>query len=181
MTCDVVKCAVEDSLLNNATSIITVFVSVVNLLFIIWIYFKDKNDKKENKIKEYKYDWFKMISINDRIENLNKMISSIKKESEEIYNSKEKDVEKRNELMNNKLSIINSSFFNEKNSYNYLLKCIDEQSNIDITILYNDFQEEYYQILTKSVAKQDFSFDKLIDISSSISGKYYEIGIKLIK
>ena len=177
----IVNCTVENSLLDNITNILTLAVSIINLCFIVWIYFKDIKDKKISKEKDYKYDWFKMITVHDRIENLNYLIDDIKQKSANIFSSKEDSMNKRSKLMKESLDCINNKFYSEKNSFTCLLNCIDENSNIEMSNLYNLFQEAYIEIFTKAVANQEYSTEKLTDISAKISTKYYEIGIDLIK
>ena len=177
----VVKCISEDSLLDIISNIATAVISFINLLFIITIYYKDKKNDKDEKLKKYKYDWFKMIDVRKRVDNLNDLNINIKEKAEDLYNNSEDSLEKRNNIMAKSLSSINAIVFSEKNSYTYLLKCIDPNENIEITKLYNDYQEEYMNILIKAEAKEEYDISRLFDLSSEISEKFYKIGINLIK
>ena len=177
----VVKCVAENNLLENISNIATVVISLINLLFIIAIYFKDKKNEKSEKLKKYKYDWFKMIDVRKRVDNLNNLNMTIKQKADELYNNSEDSLEKRNDIMANTLSEINSLMFSEKNSYTYILKCIDVNENVEITKLYNDYQEEYMNVLLMAKAKEEFDISKLVDLSSKISEKFYMFGINLIK
>lgn len=177
----VIKCISENTLLENASNIATVFISFVNLVFIIAIYFKDKKNEKNEKMKKYKHDWFKMIDVRKRVDNINKLNITIKQKTDALYNNSEDSLEKRNDIMAKSLTEINALMFSEKNSYTYILKCIDASKNVEITKLYNDYQEEYMDILLKAKAREEYDFSKLNDISSKISEKYYTVGIDLIK
>lgn len=177
----VIKCVSETTKLDNFSNIATIIISLVNLIFIIVIYVKDKKNEKIEKLKKYKYDWFKMIDVRKRVENLNDLTVKITQDAEMLYNDSEDSLEKRTCMMSDILSNINKFIFSEKNSYTYLLKCINTSDNIEITKLYNAYQEEYMNILVKAKAKDEFDISTLRDLSSKISEKFYNIGINLIK
>lgn len=177
----VVKCISEDSFLDNISNIATVVISFINLLFIITIYYKDKKRDKDEKLKKYKYDWFKMIDVRERVNNLNKLNINIKQKADDLYNNSEDSLEKRNSITAKYLFDINATVFAEKNSYTYLLKCIDSNENREVTKLYNAYQEEYMNIFIKAEAKEEYDISKLFDLSSEISEKFYKIGINLIQ
>ncbi len=177
----VVKCISENSLLESISDIAVVVISLINLGFVIGFYFKDKANEKREKIKKYKYDWFKMIDVRKRVDSLNILNSTIKQKADELHNSTEDSLEKRKTMMGEYLNNINTVIFSEKNSYTYLLRCIDENENREITRLYNNYQEEYMSILLKAEAKEEYDVSKLTDISSEISKRFYEFGINLIK
>lgn len=122
-----------------------------------------------------------MISVNDRIEKLHAIIKDINIKATEICKSKETLKEKRKNLMIQKINIVNCAFFDEKNHFTFLLKCINENSNKEISNLYNMFQEEYINIFNNAFVQKDYSNEKLNEIFFKISKKYYDIGIELIK
>lgn len=177
----VVKCVNDGSLMESISNIATVIISLLNLLFIITIYFKDKKNEKSEKLKKYKYDWFKMIDVRKRVDVLNDLNATIRQKADELYNNPEDSLERRNGIMSEILSNVNSIIYSEKNSYTYLLKCINSNENIEITKLYNDYQEEYIKVFLMAKSREECDFSTLINLSSEISERFYKIGINLIK
>lgn len=178
---EIIKCVVDNSLLDNISNIATLLISIVNLIFVIWVYRTDKKERNSEKIKNHKYEWYKMIDVQTRVKKLNDLSEKVKSLSTKLLESDEDSTDKRTMLMSEYIETLNDIFYSEKASFNYLLKSIDKDSNIELTQLYNKYQEEYMNILIVSKAKENIDYSSLQEIESKISDLYYKIGLNLIK
>ena len=181
MILDSVKCIVENSKINEWADIATVVISFINLIFIVAIAFYDKFTNKKNKIIKYKYDWYKMIEVDKRIANLENLINDIKKELEKLCNSSEDNFNKRKKIMEKSIEKINNVFHTEKSIFSPLLKCINEDKNIYISVLYNEFEDIYMELFQDAFMKKNSEFNKLYEYRTRIAEVFYDTGINLIK
>ena len=169
MSESVIKCVIENSILDNFSNIATIIISAVNLFFVIKFYMNDKVDHKLEKIQNHKYEWYKMIDVQKRVKNLNQLSEKIREYYLNLLQSNEDSTEKR------------TVFLLEKSNFSYLLKSIDKNYNAELSVLYNEYQEEYMNILIIAKAKEEIDISNLYNIESKISDKYYNIGLELIK
>lgn len=177
---EVINCVLNNSNFDNATNIITLIVSILNLIFIVLFYVRDKKEHKKEKNRDYKNSWFNMVNVKERIKNLNNIINNVKDFSLKILENEEDSLEKRKELMQKSLEKLNGEFVNEKNSFTYLLRCIDDEKNQQLCKLYNDFQDSYMKILESAVLKDTLDYSSLQSVLSKITELYYNLGIEIM-
>ncbi len=181
MSESVIKCVIENSILDNFSNIATIIISAVNLFFVIKFYMNDKVDHKLEKIQNHKYEWYKMIDVQKRVKNLNQLSEKIREYYLNLLQSNEDSTEKRTVMMGYYIKEIDNIFLLEKSNFSYLLKSIDKNYNAELSVLYNEYQEEYMNILIIAKAKEEIDISNLYNIESKISDKYYNICLELIK
>ena len=159
----VVVCGINT--LDTISNVLTLIVGIINLVFIIYVYLRDKkeNKRKTRKVKhklekekqelEYKYNWYKMINVSDRINALNKLLNMTKDAYNNIINCEDDSLEYRKQMMDEETLKINMLFVSEKNNYTHVLKSLNNNENIELTKLYNEFQELYLNIVESAVLK----------------------------
>lgn len=185
MNTPVVVCG--NNTLDTISNVLTLIVGIINLAFIIYVYLRDKKENKEKEISkaqlekekqelEYKYNWYKMINVSDRINALNKLLSMTKDAYNNIINCEDDSLEYRKQMMNEETLKINMLFVSEKNNYTHVLKSLDNNENIELTKLYNEFQELYLNVLESAVLKKRADYSNLHMCLSKIVAKYYDLG-----
>lgn len=173
--------------LDTIANILTLIVGIINLIFIIYVYLHDKKENKEKEISkaqlerekqelEYKYNWYKMISVSDRINILNSLLNMTKEAYNNIINCEDDSLEYRKQMMNEETLKINMLFVSEKNNYTHVLKSLDNNENIELSKLYNEFQELYLNVLESAVLKKQADYSNLHMCLSKIVEKYYDLG-----
>lgn len=176
-----VKCICESSVWDTLANVVALIISLLNFIYLVYIRCKDKSEEKQEKIKKYNYAWFEMIKVSERVNNLNNLLKKIKDDYKNISDYEEDSLEKRRAFMSEHLIEADNMFLSEKNSFNYLLTCIDLEKNAHLSNLYNQLQEKYIDIYNAAILKNDISFDLIMELISKISGMYYQIGYELIK
>lgn len=185
MNTPVVVCG--NNTLDTISNVLTLIVGIINLAFIVYVYLRDKKENKEKEISkaqlekekqelEYKYNWYKMINVSYRINTLNKLLSMTKNAYNNIINCEDDSLEYRKQMMDEETLKINMLFVSEKNNYNYVLKSLNNNENIELTKLYNEFQELYLNILESAVLKKQVDYSNLQMCLSKIVAKYYGLG-----
>ena len=177
---EVMKCVMENNMLDNIANIATLLISFLNLIFVVLFYAKDRKEHKKEKQQNYKSSWLNMINVKERIENLNFIITETKKLSIEIFNNKEDSLEQRKLIMQSSLSTLDNLLINEKNKFSYLLKCIDQNKNKEMCKLYNEYQDEYMHVLECAVLEKNLDYSVLQDILNMITEMYYNLGINIL-
>lgn len=180
MNINEIKCIVDNNWLDNVASIVTLIISVLNLLFIIFVHFNDKKEKVIQSQKEYNFNWYKLIHVDKRISNLNKIIDMVNDSCMDIKNSQEDSLDNRKEMQRSHIEKIDKLFIEEKRKFTQIVKNVDNKEYIHLRDLYNDFQEKYAEIFTKAVAGENYDFSNLNIIESSIIKEYYDLGNKLL-
>lgn len=188
MDSNLINVVCDGSKLDTVANIITSIVGLINLAFIVVIYFKDKKDNKnkesmqeikeqESLEKEYKYNWYKLINVSDRINELNQIMDQIVTSCNMIYNDANENINDRKSLMKKETTKIDISLKKEKNKFTSILKCLNEEDNKIMSCMYNDFQEEYFECFTIAVAQtNEIDFSDLQKCLTNIITKYYELG-----
>ena len=177
----------SENILDTVSNILTLIVGVINLGFIIYVYFRDKKEnnikeiskaqlEKEKEELEYKYNWYKMINVSERINNLNALQNMTKDAYSKIINCKDDSLENRKKIMNDETLRINILFVSEKNSFTHVLKSINSNENRELSQLYNEFQELYLITLESAVLEKDEDYTNLQICLSKIVAKYYDLG-----
>lgn len=67
----VVKC-----ICDNSTGIdvwVTIIISFLNLIFVVWFYFNDKKQKKKESEKSYKMTWYRTFDFKENMDNLDQI------------------------------------------------------------------------------------------------------------
>ena len=177
----------DNSILDTISNILTLVVGIINLVFIIYVYIRDKKENKEKEITkarlekekqeiDYKYNWYKMINVPDRINSLNKLLVLTKTAYNNIINCDDDSLENRKQMMDEEVLKINILFVSEKSNYTHVLKSLDNNSNIELSNLYNVFQELYLNVLESAVLKKQEDYSDLQICLSKIVAKYYDLG-----
>ena len=175
------------NILDTISNLLTLVVGIINLIFVIKVYFKDKKDekrrlsyeKKLNRIKqekEYKYSWYEMINVSERINSLDKLSVMVKDVYNEINNYECDSLDDRKKFMAKRLFSIDTLLVSEKNKFSHILKSFDVNENSELSKLYNKFQDLYMFLLTKAVLKEQGDFCDLQICFSEIVQKYYSLG-----
>lgn len=189
MNTPVVVCG--NNTLDTISNVLTLVVGIINLIFIIYVYFHDKKENKAKEIRkaqlekekqelEYKYNWYRMINVSDRINALNMLLKMTKDAYNNINNCENDSLEYRKQMMDEEMLKINMLFVSEKNNYTHILKSLNNIENIELTKLYNEFQELYLNILESAVLKKQVDYSNLQICLSKIVTKYYVLGHDII-
>ena len=189
MNTPVVVCG--NNTLDTISNVLTLVVGIINLIFIIYVYFHDKKENKAKEIRkaqlekekqelEYKYNWYRMINVSDRINALNMLLKMTKDAYNNINNCENDSLEYRKQMMDEEMLKINMLFVSKKNNYTHILKSLNNIENIELTKLYNEFQELYLNILESAVLKKQVDYSNLQICLSKIVTKYYVLGHDII-
>lgn len=177
---DNIKYVVDNNWLETAASIVTLVIGALNLLFIFIVHITDKKEKKIQAKKDYNFNWYKMIHVDKRISNLNKIIDMINQSCMNIKNSQNDSLDDRRKMQKELIKNIDKLFIDEKRKFTQIISSVDNKEYIELRNLYNDFQEKYGEVFTNAVAGEDYDFTNLNNITTQIVKKYYDLGNKLL-
>lgn len=177
---DNIKYVVDNNWLETAASIVTLVIGALNLLFIFIVHITDKKEKKIQAKKDYNFNWYKMIHVDKRISNLNKIIDMVNQSCMNIKNSQNDSLDDRRKMQKELIKNIDKLFIDEKRKFTQIISSVDNKEYIELRNLYNDFQEKYGEVFTNAVAGEDYDFTNLNNITTQIVKKYYDLGNKLL-
>ena len=177
---DNIKFVIDNNWLETAASIVTLIFGALNLIFIIFVHFKDKKEKQIQSKKDYNFNWYKMVHVEKRIMNLNKIIDMVNESCMKIKNSEKDLLDDRKKMQKELIENIDKLFIDEKSKFTQIISSVDNKEYKELRDLYNEFQEKYADIFTKAVAGAEYDFTDLNTISSNIVKKYYDLGNKLL-
>lgn len=177
---DNIKYVVDNNWLETAASIVTLVIGALNLLFIFIVHITDKKEKKIQAKKDYNFNWYKMIHVDKRISNLNKIIDMVNESCMNIKNSQNDSLDDRRKMQKELIKNIDKLFIDEKRKFTQIISSVDNKEYIELRNLYNDFQEKYGEVFTNAVAGEEYDFTNLNNITTQIVKKYYDLGNKLL-
>lgn len=177
---DNIKYVVDNNWLEIAASIVTLVIGALNLLFIFIVHITDKKEKKIQAKKDYNFNWYKMIHVDKRISNLNRIIDMVNESCMNIKNSQNDSLDDRRKMQKELIKNIDKLFIDEKRKFTQIISSVDNKEYIELRNLYNDFQEKYGEVFTKAVAGEEYDFTNLNNITTEIVKKYYNLGNKLL-
>lgn len=90
---DVINVNVIDDLFDNIIEIANIIMVVLNFLFVIFVFYKDKNDSKKDEVKKYDEYWYNKFIIDNNIQILDKFFGELKQIMLNVYC----DIEDRND------------------------------------------------------------------------------------
>lgn len=177
---DNIKYVIDNNWLETAASIVTLVIGALNLLFIFIVHITEKKEKKIQAKKDYNFNWYKMIHVDKRISNLNKIIDMVNQSCMNIKNSQNDSLDDRRKMQKELIKNIDKLFIDEKRKFTQIISSVDNKEYIELRNLYNDFQEKYGEVFTNAVAGEEYDFTNLNNITTQIVKKYYDLGNKLL-
>lgn len=179
---------IQQDLRNNLIDKIFDFLNIViiaaNFLFVVWIYFKDKQEKKEYDKNSYKMYWYKKFILENYLDLIEcffneceENIKNIKEEKSSCMTLDELQSYKMNKFMsfNKNQSII-------KQKLTSILSILDENISENIRNVFIKLQEEFTEFLEKIIMSDDTNYiQRLQDCMNVLSTRKKEILSELYK
>lgn len=142
---------------NGFFDLLNILIIAGNFAFVVWIYFKDKREKKEYDKKSYKMYWYKKFILENYLtliekffnecETSIKMINDDKKSNMTLEDIAEYKKDKFMEFTKNQ-SIIKQKLTN-------ILSILDEGISNNIRNIFIKLQEEFTELLDKMIMSDE--------------------------
>ncbi len=173
---EVVKCVVNSN--TSWIEVANITIATINVLAVIAFFIYEKKKLKKDKVNEYKLSWYKLIDIPKRVDSLNEFVVDAKARLEKLKNSDVDNLNKRKEISQKLITDFDKKIISEKNIITPILKCVSDESNREITKLFNDLMELHdNQLINAAILSNGIiDYSNFIDLKNSIVEKYYKIG-----
>ena len=159
----VVKC-----ICDNSTGIdvwVTIIISFLNLIFVVWFYFNDKKQKKKESEKSYKMTWYRTFDFKENMDNLDHV---------DVLRTKAKEC----------IEDFDEKLIHEKEKMVSILNCIDKQNGQLLATKYNIVQDKFLELIQRcviNVNSNNVNIDQeIFEMKSIIISCSYNIGLQFI-
>lgn len=178
----VVKC-----ICDNSTGIdvwVTIIISFLNLIFVVWFYFNDKKQKKKESEKSYKMTWYRTFDFKENMDNLDQIFKKARINLLEILNSEEKNVDVLRTKAKKCIEEFDEKLIHEKEKMVSILNCIDKQNGQLLATKYNIVQDKFLELIQRcviNVNSNNVNIDQeIFEMKSIIISCSYNIGLQFI-
>lgn len=176
-----IECVVNSDI--NWVEIVNVLIATINVGAVILFFIFERNRQKKDKINDYNLSWYKLINISERTKILNDIVNDEISKLEALKNNDETDLNKRKSESQSLIVDFTKKIINEKNIISPIMKCIDEDSNKEISKKFNDLRELHDTCLINSALLNNkvIDYSDFINLKNSIIETYYNIGKQYLK
>lgn len=154
-------------------SVFSLIISIANVIVIIWIFFKERNDSKEKQIHERKENWYNSLGLKDITISFSSKINELKEQSISFFNN---SIEQDDYIKMYKN--VDGDFLKFKNEYLTIVDCIDDSLTQKLTEEFMQIQDDLYNMVSIMVGNKTIN-SKLN--SQDIIIQFDDIRKKIIK
>lgn len=163
--------------------ILNIVIATINVGAVILFFVLENKRQKKDKLNEYNLSWYKMINIPERTKRLDTIIKVSIANLETLRESKETDLTKRKNESEKLIVSFTNEIIEEKNIITPILKCIDDDSNKNISKKFNDLREMHGSSLINEALLNNklIDYSDFINLKNSIIEMYYNLGKSFLK
>ena len=150
----------EQTISTNKTELIDVIINAINIVvvflnfvFVIWIYFKDKNDKKEYDKSSYKMYWYKKFILENYLKEIEEFFNNCEKNIRKIEQDKRNDMtlDEIKEYKKEQFKIFTENQSIIKQKVTNILSILNEEISGNIRETFIILQEDFTEVLDKMI------------------------------
>ena len=162
----------------------TIGISILNLFFVVWFYFRDKKQKKKESENAYKMTWYRTFDFKENMENLDNIFKEARVNLLSIIISEEKNVDILKGKTKKYIEEFDDKLLYEKEKMVSVLNCIDKQNGQLLAKKYNEVQDRFLELIQKCVFNinaENIDIDEeILEMKSIIISCSYEIGLEFV-
>lgn len=178
----VIKCICDNNVGIDVW--ITIGISLLNLMFVVWFYFSDKKQKKKESEKSYKMTWYRTFDFKENMENLDNIFKKARINLLDIKNSEERNIDILKEKAREYIEEFDEKLLYEKEKMVSILNCIDKPNGQVLAAKYNIVQDKFLELIQKCVINinsEETNIDEeIFKMKSIIISCSYDIGLQFI-
>lgn len=129
--------------ISNISNAIMAIASVLNLIIVVLIFFKERRDIKNKEEYERKNNWYSSLGLRDLTISFSNKIETLKTDSLKFLANELKQTEYIN--LSKK---VDDDFLRYKNEYLSIIDCIDGSIYNKLLLEFNQIQDDLYKIVS---------------------------------